>query len=198
MPAEMTFVPGSPFCAQYERGLDALAIRVFTWFTDRTKRWRDIRYSHMGMIVDANGTTVEARAKGIVRDNIGRYFKEGSRAHVRIWEPIDGVAAERLRAAAEALWTANKGDAYPFLQTFVGIPIVWIVRNVFRARRFVNPFGAGINCVELCVRVFDSAEMPLGRRNPKTRMIEPLDENSTPEDGRDACDVHIRLAPRPE
>lgn len=162
---------GSFFVA-HDEGPDSALIRWWSSFTAwiETRIWKKSRWDHCGVIIGDDGATLEARADGLSVYNIHRYDATPDR--IKIWTPKELVISAAVVIQAATFYDIVGNEAYPFLQTFVGIPITWIARKVFRLRRFRNPFGAGVDCVEVAVKVARRAGID----------IDGMDENTTPEE----------------
>jgi hypothetical protein len=171
------YKPGSVFVAQYEKGADAWLIRTWSTFTAwmEGKGWRKARWSHVGLIVDGIGMTVEARGKGIVFDSMAR-FENSPASQIEIYEPRDLLLGTRIAFFAIEVTDFLKGEQYGFVQTFIGVPLTWTVRFIGKTfgigglKRAII-LGGGQNCVEWTLRTLVKFGVD----------VNGLDEMSTPE-----------------
>ncbi len=171
------YAPGSVFVAQYKHGADAWLIRNWSTFTAwlEGKGWRKAKWSHVGIIVDTAGRTLEARGKGIVFDTVTRY--EGmADSQIKIYAPRNLLLGQRVALFAIEAGTFLRGEQYGLIQTFVGVPLTWTVRFIgkitgIEGLKRAKILGAGLNCVEVTLRSLEGLDVD----------VNGLDEFSTPE-----------------
>ena len=145
----MTLAPGSHFVVR-TGGLAGQVIRLGT----RSQA------NHAGIILDADGTTVEAQPGGAVVGHLSRYKRH--LVVVNDLEPLDDATRAWIVDEARALI----GTPYSWLDiaalglTALGIRWAWLARRVARTDRLVCSQAVDLAYQRAGVQMYDDGRLP--------------------------------------